>query len=628
MKVTEIVPGLNVSVSGNRYQVVKRLDITTLIVKDEFDNERIVSIQDISISKLDKPRKIYEGLSKEDREIAESRFDIIKPIIDSPYKDGVLVRELAKKHNLNPTTLYRWINTYYEYGEIAYLAPNYKKRGAPGQPRVNNHIELIIQKCIDELYLNGERHTIKFVYKEIKSLCNKASINPPHISTLRERIKALDPYHVIMKRHGKKAADDKYSTSESKYEQAEYPLHIVEVDHTELDIELVDEKYRMPIGRPIITVAIDVYSRMIVGIYVSLFTGPGFFNVGMCIANSILPKFKLLKELGLENDLKWNVWGKMKVLHVDNALEFRGNNLAKVCKNYNIDIFYRKLKNARDGGHIEKFNDTLSKKLQDLPGKTFNNIIKKQEYDSLKNASLTLKEFEKWLLYSVLGEYHNSFHEGIGKSPIQMFEEGIGNNIEEGKIGRGMPPIIEDEEKVRIDFLPSEERTIQANGVTIFRTPYFATDLNSLFFPKNDYSSKTAKPKKYVIKYDPRNIKYIYLLDSDNHRYIELTAKDLISPNISLWEFKAIYRELKAKNVKNIDHQAIFKTHEEQKKIVAEALANTKNKRRSELKKISVKYPDKIDLNTKKAPEPTAPIERKEKKIIKPFDEFDYGTFE
>ena len=49
MKVTEIVPGLNVSVSGKRYQVVKRLDITTLIVKDEFDNEKIVSIQDISI---------------------------------------------------------------------------------------------------------------------------------------------------------------------------------------------------------------------------------------------------------------------------------------------------------------------------------------------------------------------------------------------------------------------------------------------------------------------------------------------------------------------------------------------------------------------------------------------------
>ena len=56
------------------------------------------------------------------------------------------------------------------------------------------------------------------------------------------------------------------------------PLDIIQIDHTKVDVILVDEETRKPIGRPIITVAIDVFSRMIFGFYIS-FEGPSYFNV-------------------------------------------------------------------------------------------------------------------------------------------------------------------------------------------------------------------------------------------------------------------------------------------------------------------------------------------------------------
>jgi putative transposase len=35
----------------------------------------------------------------------------------------------------------------------------------------------------------------------------------------------------------------------------------VQIDHTVVDLVVVDERHRLPIGRPYVTVGIDVFSR-------------------------------------------------------------------------------------------------------------------------------------------------------------------------------------------------------------------------------------------------------------------------------------------------------------------------------------------------------------------------------
>jgi putative transposase len=63
----------------------------------------------------------------------------------------------------------------------------------------------------------------------------------------------------------------------------------VQIDHTLVDVIVVDSATRTPIQRPWLTLAIDVYSRCVVGFYLSL-EPPSATSVAMCILHAALPK--------------------------------------------------------------------------------------------------------------------------------------------------------------------------------------------------------------------------------------------------------------------------------------------------------------------------------------------------
>ncbi|TPU26879.1 transposase family protein, partial [Acinetobacter baumannii] len=107
---------------------------------------------------------------------------------------------------------------------------------------------------------------------------------------------------------------------------ADYPLAYVQIDHTPLDIEIVDDEFREAIGKPHLTLAIDVFSRMIVGYYLSL-EAPSTTSVAMCIASCILSKKRKLIELNI--DAEWQVEGIMDSVHTDNGPDFRTNHISK-----------------------------------------------------------------------------------------------------------------------------------------------------------------------------------------------------------------------------------------------------------------------------------------------------------
>ncbi|MEV4160170.1 hypothetical protein [Nonomuraea dietziae] len=44
----------------------------------------------------------------------------------------------------------------------------------------------------------------------------------------------------------------------------------MQIDHTPVDLEVVHERHRLPIGRPNVTATIDVASRCVVGLVVTL----------------------------------------------------------------------------------------------------------------------------------------------------------------------------------------------------------------------------------------------------------------------------------------------------------------------------------------------------------------------
>jgi putative transposase len=72
------------------------------------------------------------------------------------------------------------------------------------------------------------------------------------------------------KRAGAKAANDRFRPTRVLSTTDLLPLERVQIDHTLVDVIMVDEGDRLPIGRPWLTLAIDVASRAVLGFLVSL----------------------------------------------------------------------------------------------------------------------------------------------------------------------------------------------------------------------------------------------------------------------------------------------------------------------------------------------------------------------
>src|SRR6516162_8329168 len=121
----------------------------------------------------------------------------------------------------------------------------------------------------------------------------------------------------------------------------ERALGVIQIDHTKVDVILVDDLTRQPVGRPWITLAIDVFSRMIAGFYVS-FDPPGAMSTGLCLAHAILLKSILLAKYGITTP--WPICGRIQRLHLDNAKEFHGTMLDRACLNYGIELQWRQVK--------------------------------------------------------------------------------------------------------------------------------------------------------------------------------------------------------------------------------------------------------------------------------------------
>src|SRR5260370_39694 len=100
----------------------------------------------------------------------------------------------------------------------------------------------------------------------------------------------------------------------------------VQIDHTVIDVIVVDERHRLPIGRPYVTAGIDVFSRCIVGLVVTL-EAPSALSAGLCLAHMATDKRAWLERLGVT--ASWPMSGKPAELLLDNAAEFKSEALRR-----------------------------------------------------------------------------------------------------------------------------------------------------------------------------------------------------------------------------------------------------------------------------------------------------------
>lgn len=585
--------GIKFLYKGNTYVFLKEINLSTIFAKN-LQTEETENIPISEIEFLEEPEENNSNKSNIDSqlipdkhwEIAKQRLNIIKPVI-KPDRNKKEVLEIAKKHNVHPATIYRWIKAYEESGGLlSSLLPNYSSRGGKNKKRVLTEVEELMDFYIKNVYLSSDRKVSKKrAYLEFLIECKERNLKPAHYNTFLNRIREISPYEITRKREGKVKAQSLYGASEKSFE-ANYPLEIIQIDHTQLDIQVVDEMYRESIGRPYITVALDIYSRMVYGFYLTL-EKPSLFSVGQVILQGALRKEQYLEDLGVKG--KWEIWGLPKnlTIHTDNASEFRSKDFTRFCEEFGINLAYRPKKTPNYGGHIERFLGTLNSEIHNLYGSTFSNPQKRGEYKSESKAVFTLNELEKWIAHWIVNIYHKKIHSEIQTTPEKKFQEGILGN--EKQKGIGLPPVIigQEAERLKIALLPSFTRTIQKDGVHFKNVRYYENILK----PFIRYGEKANQEKqKYLFKYDPRDMRFIYFLHPKHNIYYKISCRDKRLPKISIWDLKKAINYLKEKSIKDYNEDEIIKAIKELHKIEQEALEKSKEIKR---KKSSRKHHQK-----------------------------------
>ncbi|MEO9871156.1 transposase [Ekhidna sp.] len=532
----------------------------------------------ISIDIKELEGKIKSGINSitsfrtKDIELAKQRLKIIEPLLSESSRTHV--EEIAKAENKSAATLYRWIKNYRETGLLTSLIPE-QRTGGKGKSRLDSEIDLIIDKNIEKHYLQSQRKSIKNVHIHIQLECREKNIEAPHYNTLRRRIASLSEYNITKHRFGKARARKEFDAKIKKFPDALFPLSSVQIDHTPLDIIVVDEKHREPLGRPWLTLAIDSYSRMVVGFYIG-FENPNSMSVGLCISQAILSKEQYLARMEIKGD--WPCYGRIKCIHVDNAMEFRSRMLEDACVEYQMDINWRPVKKPEFGGYIERLLGTFMSELHNLPGTTFRALSERGEYDSEKMAVFTFDEMEKWLAYYIVNVYHKRKHSGLGTSPIKKWNDGIFGS--DDFPGVGYQPIQVDDRKVHLDFMPFQERTIQDYGVLIDGIYYYSDILRKWINSIDVKSGKLRAKRKFKFKRDPRDISVVYFLDPELKEYFPINYRDLSNPAITIWELRKIRSILQERGDRDIDESAIFDAYRVLQDMEERAKSETKKMRR------------------------------------------------
>lgn len=625
-----IRPGQLIYWRANAYIVLEILGLKEVLLRPVSQGETVVALASecSSTPARDNTATHSHVLAKDrDWDLAVERLEAIRPLLDLPNRSANDVQRRADELGKAPATLYRWMQRFEEVGLVSSLMR--KPRKDKGVLRIEKELEEIIDKVIEEEYLVKERPKISKIIKDIGSACWEADLTPPHKNTIYARIGSLDEERVLEKRVGKKAAKQRFKPILGSFPGGDVPYAVVQIDHTPMNICIVDSEHRLPIGKPYLTAAIDVATKAILGFRITL-DPPSALSAGLCVAHAVSKKEYWL---ALRNiDAEWPFFGKPNKIHVDNAKEFQGSMLRRACEEHNIGLEFRPKGQPNYGPHIERFFRTYLSEAHSLPGTTFSNVSERMGYDSEGNACFTLEELELWFTYYVVYVYLNEPHSGIAKlPPINRYYQLVHGTSE--LPGIGLPEAIEDEEKFRLDFTPYYVRTITREGVRLDNIQYYSPILRKWIDKRDPDNPKEAR--KYIFARDPRDISKIYFLDPDTNQYHAIPYHDNRHPPITLWELRAVTERIKQDPYAEINEEAIFKGIKMMRELEREAIEKTrlakqqratekKKRRQAERRRTGELEQIRHGIVSPTPSPPIPPPQEENNEPIKPFDDMEW----
>lgn len=438
-------------------------------------------------------------------------FKQIQKLIEK-YKDDVSIPTPS------PRTVQRWRERYEKSnGDLKSLVVrNYAKGNR--KPKIigdEYYFDLAVQS-----WLEAERPNITRAYERYCDSIQVANesivvgkIPSASYKSFSRRLKQLPPYAVALQRHGKYFAD-LWFRHNAKHKPPTRILERVEIDHTQLDLMLLHDEYLVPIGRPCLTMLIDVFSGCIIGFHLG-FHAPGYATVAKALLNAMKPK-DYVKDLPIELNNEWICEGKIEKLVMDNGAEFWSKSIDDACKELNIAVQYNPVKKPWLKPFIERSFGILNKTLlSTIPGKTFSNVLEKGDYDAANKAvmkfSTFVEELHRWII-----DVHNAKPDSRNnRLPNLYWSQGV----------KTLPPArlpIKDSEQLSIIMGILVKRKLTEKGIQyedLFYRSQALADYRARFPQTKESAIKT-------IKVDPDDLSRIFIFLEELNGYIKVPCDD------------------------------------------------------------------------------------------------------
>ncbi|MGE4267050.1 MAG: Mu transposase C-terminal domain-containing protein [Deferribacterales bacterium] len=530
----------------------------------------------------------------------------IEPDIYLKNKRNKIISEAMPQSSLANKSFYKYLKRYWQRGKtINALLPDYNNCGkgskdgdtklAGRKPKyesnvkaivISTKIEKIFNAVFREYNKSADRKSLRKAYDDMKTEYFREEMEK------LEGVSRIPSYRQFVRRYNQNhSVDDKLKNKkgEKTYDKDHRPIlgqstreaygpgSKYQIDATIGDVYLLSEFNRANIiGRPVIYFCIDVFSRMVAGMYVGL-EGPSMAGAAMAIINCAEDKVQFCKKYGVEVSKEdWPVENLPAAFLGDNG-EMKGITPENLIQLFGIKIENTGTYRADAKGIVERFFKTMNDKVKpELPGFVLPDHRQRGGSDYRLDATMTLDEFTAYLIPKII--LHNRsiisgypFDEEIEKAdvmhrPKDLWAWGVMNRA-------GLLRSV-DMDQLKACLLKHKEATVTAQGIRLHEDLHYTAPiaLERSWFTR--YEGR--KSFKVPLAYNPRNLREAYIyFDKKYYRAYPTIESDVLKYNLEDYQYR---QELIKYQIKKDERNALkdsLNEYDLSKKILNNAVQKT-----------------------------------------------------
>lgn len=538
-------------------------------LKDELIIETLVKVKKDPFFSVVQQTPNEKNISIRDKAWSAIKDLVIdEPRIYEKHYRNKQMRTVLEKQEITYLGLRKYLKRYWQRGKSPNaLLPDYHKSGAVGQERestekkrgrprvyggtginIDDQTKKNFRFAIDKYFLTNKKLSLTKVYelmlkefhaedfyydKGILKMQFEDDDKIPTESQFRYWYqKEYSIKEVIIAREGKrKYGKDHRELLSSATQEAYGPGSRFLIDATSANVYILSrDNPDWIIGRPVLYLVVDVFSRLVTGMYIGL-EGPSWMGAMMAIANTALDKVKYCAEYGINIPKEaWPCEHLPEILLGDRG-ELEGYQPERLVNAFNLHLENAGPYRADWKGIVEKRFDVTDQKVKPfLPGYVEKNASERGAPDYRIRARLTMEHFTQMVIKQVLAynmsHYIENYHRDsdllaadVEPVPLTLWNWGIQNRS--GKLN------YYSESLVRFHLLPQENVSVTARGLRFNSKLFYSCDRAI----KDEWFIRARNNKSWDVKvsYDPRNMSNLYILNE---------ATDEIEPCYLLTESK------------------------------------------------------------------------------------------